>query len=231
MNLSRYNRQMMISEFGEEAQKKLAASSVALVGVGGVGSPAALYLAASGIGKIALIDEDVVELHNLQRQVLYREPEIGEQKASLAQKTLQLLNSDIEIVNHPCRITEENAEDLLSGYDFVLEGSDNFPTRFVVNDACVALNIPFMSVSVDRFYGQVTLYNYLGSKNYRDFYTKIQSEHPFASPSKRGILGVVPGMVAMIAVTEILKLLGQFGTVQTGTITFDALQMQIMHFK
>jgi molybdopterin/thiamine biosynthesis adenylyltransferase len=230
MNLLRYCRQTMIPEFGEESQKRISTSSVAVIGIGGVGSLASLYLAANGVGKIALIDDDIVELHNLHRQILYREPELGEKKAGLAQKSLQSLNSDIEIIKHECKITEANALSLLTGYDLVLEGSDNFSTRFVVNDACVDLNIPFISVSVDRFYGQVTLYNYQGSKNLRDLYPEIKPDYPFNVPSTRGILGVVPGMVALIAVTEALKFLGHFGSVHHGKITFDALQMKMMHF-
>lgn len=230
MNFNRYSRQIMIPEFGESAQKKLANSTIAVVGVGGVGSPAVLYLAASGVGKIILIDDDVVELHNLQRQVLYRESELGLKKVGVAQNTLQALNSDIEIIKHECKILSDNALSLLTGCDFVLEGSDNFATRFVVNDACLTLNIPFISVSVDRFYGQVTLYNYRGSKNYRDLYSEITSDYPFRSPSIRGVLGVVPGTVAMIAVTEILKILGEFGTPHIGKITFDALEMKLSHY-
>lgn len=226
----RYARQKLIPVFGKIAQQKLSRASIAIVGVGGVGSPASLYLAASGVGRITLIDDDMVELHNLQRQILYREPEIGEKKVGLAKEELEQLNSEIEINAHDCRLTIENARALLKDHDIVLDGSDNFETRYVINDACVTLDIPFISVSVDRFYGECGLYHFKGSKTYRDCYPEVGEHYPIANPGNRGIMGVVPGTMATIAVTEVLKILGEVGTVHIGKICYDALNMQIRTF-
>lgn len=230
MNLTRYSRQTLIPAFGEIAQEKISKSRVALVGVGGVGSPAALYLAASGVGALTLIDDDVVALHNLQRQVLYREEEIGEKKVGLAKEQLSHLNSDIEIAAHDVRLNKENAVSLLAGNDIVLDGCDNFETRFIINDACIELEQPFLSVSVDRFYGEMALYHYQGSKTYRDINSSLYDDYPFRKPATRGVLGVVPGIMAMMAVTEILKILGGFGDVHSGKMNYDALSMSMTKF-
>lgn len=230
-NSIRYSRQTLIPVFSEDVQKKVSKARVALVGVGGVGSPAALYLAASGVGTITLIDNDIVELHNLQRQVLYREPEIGEKKVTLAKDELATLNSDIHVQAHDTRLSKDNAIGLLNEHDIVLDGSDNFDTRYVINDACVALNIPFISVSVDRFYGECALHHFKGSKTFRDCYPDLNESYPIRRPAERGIMGVVPGMMAMIAVAEMLKVLGQFGEVHVGKICYDALNMEMNKFK
>lgn len=228
---SRYSRQILIPQFGEETQRKLSKSSVALVGVGGVGSPAALYLAAAGVGKITLIDHDKVEVHNLQRQILYDMQQVGQMKALLAEKKLQNLNNDITILSHSTRLTPQNAYELLADHTLVIDGTDNFETRFTINDACVALNQPFISICVDRLYGKYSLFNYQSSPTYRDIYPPIDENHyPFSKPSQRGILGVVPGMLAMIAVTEALKLMGEFEKPHVGEIIYDAAEMSLKKY-
>jgi adenylyltransferase/sulfurtransferase len=231
MNESRYSRQTMIPCFGVDSQEKLKQSSIALVGVGGVGGPAALYLAAAGVGKITLIDNDHVDLHNLQRQILYDMSQIGELKIPLVEEKLAKLNNDITVIAHPVRLNKSNAAEMLSQHTLVLDGSDNFETRFIIDDACVSLNQPFISVSVDRFYGKYSLLNYQGSPTYRDIYPHIEVNYPFAKPSQRGVLGTVPGMLAMIAVTEALKLMGQFAIPYVGEIIYDAWDMSLTKFE
>ena len=174
--MERYNRQIILPELGESGQEKLKNAKVLIVGVGGLGSPIALYLTGAGVGNIGLIDDDVVSESNLQRQVLYSETEIGLPKAVQAQKRLNALNSQIKIDAYNTRLTKDNAEEIIGKYDIVVDGCDNFNTRYIINDTCVKLGKTYVYGAIRAFDGQVSVFNYQGGKNYRDLFP--DESHP-----------------------------------------------------
>ena len=169
-NVERYNRQIILPELGEKGQQRLKQAKVLIVGVGGLGSPAALYLAGAGIGTIGLIDDDVVSISNLQRQVLYSEAEVGMSKAIQAQKRLEALNRDVQINAYPTRLTKENADEIIRAYDIVIDGCDNFATRYLINDTCVKWGKVYVYGAIRAFDGQVSVFNYQGGPDYRHFF-------------------------------------------------------------
>lgn len=202
---------MLLPEIGTQGQEKLQAAKVLIVGVGGLGSPIALYLAGAGVGTIGLIDHDVVDISNLQRQVLYNETEIGSPKALSAKRHLEQLNSDIRIQAHPCRLTSENALDLVSQYDIIADGCDNFATRYAINDACVVAGKIYVYGAIRAFEGQVSVFNHpSGQTTYRTLYPDEQA-HTQLPPPPKGVLGVTPGVVGCLEAAEILKLITGFG--------------------
>ena len=221
----RYARHLTIPEVGPEGQERLLAGSVLLVGGGGLGSPAALYLAAAGVGKITIADDDVVELSNLQRQVLYRTDEIGQGKALVAVRTLKALNPTIQIEAVEQRVVDENVTDLVADHDVVIDGADNFYTRFLVSDECVKQGVPTVHGSVYRFEGQVTVFDPARSG------PCLRCLHPIAPPegscascAEAGVLGVIPGIVGTIQSSEVIKLLLGKGTTLRGRmLLIDAL--------
>ena len=168
----RYNRHIILPEIGEEGQMKLGKAKVLLIGVGGLGSPIALYLAAAGVGRIGLVDDDVVSESNLQRQVLYTENEVGQSKVICAARRLQALNSQLIVDTFPFRLTGENAEELISQYDLVIDGCDNFPTRYLISDVSARLHIPYIYGAIREFDGQVAVFNLPGGKTYRELFGK-----------------------------------------------------------
>lgn len=204
----RYSRHLLLPEVGQAGQRKLANSSVALVGVGGLGSPAALYLAAAGVGRLTLIDPDTVDLSNLQRQVLYATAEVGQPKAEKAAARLQQLNPHIQVQAQAVCVTAANASRLLADHDIIIDGSDNFSTRYLVNDACLLLNRPLVHASIFRFEGQLSLF-VPGSQNpcYRCLHPQAPPAHLAPNCAQAGVLGVLPGVLGTLQANEAIKCL------------------------
>lgn len=226
----RYNRQTLLPEIGEDGQAKLKAAKVLIVGVGGLGSPIALYLAGAGVGTLGLVDDDVVSISNLQRQVLYAEEELGDFKAICAAMRLTSLNSEIEVNSYPGRLTQENAQQLISEYDIVVDGCDNFATRYLINDVCVELNKPYVYGAICGFEGQVSVFNYgKAKKTYRDLYPD-EEEMLRLPPPFKGVIGVTPAITGSIEANEVLKIICNFGEVLSGklwTIDLRTLESNI----
>lgn len=214
----RYDRQILLPEIGEEGQEKLKAAKVLIVGVGGLGSPIALYLAGAGVGTIGLVDDDVVSISNLQRQVLYSEEELGDFKAVCAAMRLTALNSEIKINSCPGRLSKENAQELINTYDIIVDGCDNFVTRYLINDSCMALGKPYVYGAISGFEGQVSVFNYGDNpKNYRDLYPDEEEMLRLPPPSK-GVMGVTPAITGSVQATEVLKIICGFGEVLAGKL-------------
>jgi molybdopterin/thiamine biosynthesis adenylyltransferase/rhodanese-related sulfurtransferase/molybdopterin converting factor small subunit len=236
LDRERYSRHLAMPEIGEAGQARLLASRVLLVGAGGLGSPAALYLAAAGVGTLGLVDDDVVDRSNLQRQVLHNEQRVGQPKVDSARQTLSALNPSIRIETHALRLTSANVEDILSGYDVVVDGSDNFPTRYLVNDACVKLGLPNVHGSVYRFEGQATVFwpRYPRRRGpcYRCLY--LEPPPPELAPScvEAGVLGVLPGVIGLLQAVETVKLLLDLGDPLVGRLLcYDALRARFTEFE
>lgn len=228
----RYERQTILPEIGEEGQRKLKESSVLLIGVGGLGSPIALYLAGAGVGTIGLVDNDTVSSTNLQRQILYTEAELGMNKASCAGKRLKQLNSEIRVNTYPCRFTSENSRELVSQYDIVIDGSDNYTTRYLINDTCMELNTPYIYGAICGFEGQVSVFNYKGGKNYRDLYPDEAGMNNLP-PAFKGVMGVTPAVVGSVEANEVIKLICGFGDILSGklwTIDLRSLETNVFSF-
>lgn len=222
----RYDRQILLPEIGVEGQAKLKKASVLLVGVGGLGSPIALYLTAAGIGRLGLIDKDTVSLSNLQRQVLYTENEIGQSKVDCAEKRLKALNSEIVIDTYPFFLTKENAEEIIGRYDLVVDGCDNFATRYLINDTCIKLNKPYIYGAIHGLQGQVSLFNYTSRKSYRDLYPN-ETEMLAMPPLSKGVIGVTPAIIGCMEATEVVKLICDFGEKLDGKLwTIDLISIQ-----
>ncbi len=235
--LSRYDRHIIIPDFGLEAQKKLKAAKVFVVGSGGLGSPALLYLAAAGVGTIGIIDFDVVDDSNLQRQVLFGVNEIGKLKVEAAKQRLEALNPHITIKVYNEQLTSKNALDIIKDYDVVADGTDNFPTRYLVNDACVLLGKPNVFASIFQFEGQVSVFNYRDKSgelgpNYRDLYPAPPPPGLVPSCAEGGVLGVLPGIIGSLQALEVIKLITGVGEPLSGRFfIFDALNFETRTFK
>ncbi len=229
----RYARQMAIPEIGEAGQRRLAASRVLLVGAGGLGSPAALYLAAAGVGTLGLVDDDVVERSNLHRQVLHPDSRVGMGKVASGQASLQALNPQLVFRGHPVHLGADNVDDLLAGYDLVLDGSDNFPTRYLLNDACVRRGLPLVHGAVYRFEGQVAAFwPARDGPCYRCIFPEPPPAELAPSCAEAGVLGVLPGIIGLLQATEALKLLLDLGTPLTGRLlAFDALRSELRNLR
>lgn len=212
----RYSRQTMLPEIGEEGQKKLGQASVLIVGVGGLGSPIALYLTGAGVGTIGLVDDDVVSETNLQRQVLYSEPELGLPKATQAQKRLSALNRNVHIIAYPTRLTVENAKELISAYDIVVDGCDNFETRYLIDKTCKELDKVYVYGAIRAFDGQVSVFNYKGGKSYHDFLPETETQGIPLPP--KGVMGVTPGIVGCAEANEVIKIITGYGEVLAGKL-------------
>lgn len=224
--MERYNRQIILPELGEEGQRRLQRAKVLIVGVGGLGSPIALYLTGAGVGTIGLADDDLVSISNLQRQVLYSEAEIGLPKVTQASMRLKALNSDVKINTYHTRLTQSNAEEIISEYDIVVDGCDNFATRYVINDTCVRLGKVYVYGAIRAFDGQVSVFNYQGGPDYRHFFPDEEEMLSMPHPPK-GVLGVTPGIVGCAEATEVLKIIGGYGDVLSGKLwVIDLKTMQ-----
>ena len=231
--LRRYSRQLILPEVGLEGQKKIRAASALCIGAGGLGSPIALYLAAAGIGKLGLVDFDAVDLSNLHRQIIHGTPDLGRPKTESARDSLRRVNPHVEILLHSTRLTSQNALDIIEAYDIVADGSDNFPTRYLTNDACVLLRKPNVYGSISRFDGQASVFApHLGGPCYRCLFPEPPPPGLVPSCAEAGVLGVVPGIVGLIQATEILKLiLGQGLSLLNRLLLFNALDLKFREVK
>jgi molybdopterin/thiamine biosynthesis adenylyltransferase/rhodanese-related sulfurtransferase len=229
---NRYSRHLLLPEVGEEGQQKLLGAKVLLLGAGGLGSPAALYLAAAGVGTIGIVDMDVVDESNLQRQILHNVDRVGERKVDSAKKTLTLLNPDVNVITHDVRLDASNMERIIGDYDIVVDGADNFPVRYMLNDASVKLGIPVVHGSIFRFEGQVTVFDPRNGPTYRDMLPEPPPPELAPSCSEAGVLGVLPGIVGSIQAIETIKLILDMGDSLVGRyLTFDAADMEFREFK
>jgi len=220
----RYSRHVLIPEVGEAGQFKLLDSRVLLIGAGGLGAPAALYLAAAGVGTLGIIDADVVEESNLQRQVIHNTQRIGEYKAESARQTIEALNPDVKVVTYIERLDETNVARIIADYDVIVDGTDNFPTRYLLNDAAVLANKPVVHGSVFRFEGQVTVFKPYEGPCYRCLYREPPPPALAPSCAEAGVLGVLPGIIGLLQSTETIKLLLGIGDPLVGRLlTYDAL--------
>ena len=205
--LIRYNRQMIVPEVGFKGQEKLSSAKVLVIGAGGLGCPALLYLSAAGVGTIGIIDFDKVELHNLHRQILYSTEDVGKSKVHTAAKKLKKQNPHTNIVEFNEMLSETNAEKIISQFDIVVDGSDNFLTRYLVNDTCVKLNLPLVYGSILKFEGQVAVFNYKGGKNLRDLFPEPPNAEDVPNCDENGVLGTLPGIIATMMAQETLKMI------------------------
>jgi molybdopterin/thiamine biosynthesis adenylyltransferase/rhodanese-related sulfurtransferase len=225
----RYSRHLLMPEVGEAGQRRLMDSKVLLIGAGGLGSPAAYYLAAAGVGTLGLVDHDVVDRSNLQRQILHTDARVGSSKVASARLALQALNPGVQVVGHETQLSRENVERLLDGYDVVVDGSDNFATRYLVNDACVKLGLPDVHGAVYRFEGQLSVF-WPGRPQrpgpcYRCLYREPPPPELAPSCAEAGVLGVLPGVIGLLQATETIKLLLGLGEPLVGRLLcFDALR-------
>ena len=231
--IRRYSRHLILPEVGLAGQKKIKGTSVLCIGAGGLGSPIQMYLAAAGIGKIGIVDFDTVDYSNLQRQILHTDADVGRPKAQSAKETIFGINPHCEVVIHNTRITSENALDLIRPYDIVVDGTDNFPTRYLTNDACVLLKKPNVYGSIFRFEGQASVFApHLGGPCYRCLYPEPPPPGMVPSCAEGGVLGVLPGIIGCIQATEILKLAIGKGTSLIGRLVlFNALDLKFRELK
>ena len=225
--LQRYSRHIILKEVGVEGQISLNQGKVLVVGAGGLGSPVALYLAAAGVGTIGIVDDDVVDLSNLQRQILHATADVGRPKVDSAADTLRSLNPEVQVIAHKCRLAADNVMAIISEYDFVVDGTDNFPAKFLVNDACVLAGIPFSHGGVLRFAGQAMTVVPGVSACYRCVFRQPPPEDAVSTCSEAGILGAIAGILGTIQATEVLKFITGAGSLLTDTLlTFDGLSME-----
>jgi molybdopterin/thiamine biosynthesis adenylyltransferase/rhodanese-related sulfurtransferase len=229
--LKRYDRQMILPELGLEGQLKLISSAVLVVGAGGLGCPILLYLAAAGVGRIGIVDHDLVDETNLHRQVLYNRHDLGKPKAVLAAEKLKVLNPDVQLEPYPVKLEVTNASELISRYDLIIDGSDNFATRYLVNDTCVSLNKPLIFGSIFQFEGQVSVFNYQSGPDYRSLYPEAPAPDEVQSCAEAGVIGTLPGTIGSIMANEAIKVLTGIGSILSGELLiFNMLHNQIYLF-
>ncbi len=230
--LKRYSRHFILPEIGEEGQRKLLDSKVLLIGTGGLGSPLGLYLSAAGVGTLGLVDFDVVDLSNLQRQIIHTNDEVGKPKIDSAEKRIKQMNPDTKVVKYQVRLSSENALDIMKDYDVVIDGTDNFPTRYLTNDACVLLNKPNIYGSIFRFDGLATVFKPDEGPCYRCLYPEPPPPGLVPSCAEGGVLGILPGVIGLIQATEAIKLIVGIGRTLVGRLmVYDALQMTFRELK
>lgn len=228
----RYSRHTMLPEIGVEGQQKLLAAKVACIGAGGLGSPASMYLAAAGIGTLGMIDDDVVDASNLQRQILHGTDRLATAKVDSAERTLVNLNPDVRVAKHRTRLTSANALELLAGYDVIIDGADNFATRYLVNDVALRLGKPVVHASIFRFEGQITVFPAHGSPCYRCLYPQPPPPEDAPSCGEAGVLGVLPGIMGVLQATEAVKLILGLGDSLAGRLlVYDALATRFRELK
>jgi adenylyltransferase/sulfurtransferase len=228
----RYSRHLILPEIGVEGQKRLKAASVLCIGTGGLGAPLLLYLAAAGVGRIGIVDFDVVDTSNLQRQVIHGTSWVNKPKIESAKNRILEINPFCQVDLYNTRLSAENALDILKPYDIVVDGTDNFPTRYLVNDACVLLDKPNVYGSIYRFEGQSTVFNYQGGPNYRDLYPEPPPPGLVPSCAEGGVLGILPGIIGVIQATETVKIITGAGTTLSGRLLlYNALDMKFRELK
>lgn len=219
----RYNRQTILPEIGDEGQEKLKKAKVLVIGAGGLGCPILQYISTAGVGFIGIIDFDRIEIHNLHRQILYTENEIGQLKAVVAKEVLSELNPLIKVEAITEKLTLENASEIIEQYDIVVDGCDNFTTRYLVNDTCVTLQKPLVYGSILKFEGQVAVFNHNGSKNLRDLFPEMPDPKDVPNCNLNGVLGTLPGMIGTMMAHETLKLILELPTLKNELVLFNTL--------
>ncbi len=230
--LAHYSRHLLLPEIGVIGQKKLKSSSVLMIGAGGLGAPLAQYLTAAGVGTLGIVEYDVVEKSNLHRQILYSSDQVGRTKLECAEERLKALNPHIKINPHPVKLCAENALDIIRDYDLVVDGTDNFPTRYLINDACVLLGKPNVYASIYRFEGQLSIFSSEFGPCYRCLYPEPPPQGMVPSCSEAGVLGVLPGIMGTLQANEVVKLILGIGVPAIGRlITFDALALKFNEFE
>ena len=230
--VARYSRHLIMPEVGMDGQLKLKAASVLCIGAGGLGSPVAMYLAAAGVGRIGLVDFDVVDYSNLQRQIIHGTPDVGRRKLDSARDSLNAINPEVEVETHEVALSSSNALDLLGGYDVIVDGTDNFPTRYLVNDACVLLGRPNAYGSIFRFEGQASVFAAKDGPCYRCLYPEPPPPGLVPSCAEGGVLGILPGVIGTIQATEAVKLIMGRGEPLIGRfLVYDALRMRFRELK
>ncbi|MFT5252961.1 MAG: molybdopterin/thiamine biosynthesis adenylyltransferase [Flavobacteriales bacterium] len=227
----RYNRQVMLPEVGDAGQAKIKKAKVLVVGAGGLGCPILQYLATAGVGTIGIVDFDIIEIHNLHRQILYTEDQVGLSKAETAKATLQKLNPLIEVIAIPEKITVENVSTILNDYDIIADGSDNFATRYLVNDTCVSLDKTLIYGSILGFEGQVAIFNHRESKNLRDLFPDSPDPKDVPNCSMNGVLGTLPGMIGTMMAHETLKVILELPCLRNELVLFSTLNWQFTKLK
>jgi len=229
---NRYSRHLLLPEVGIEGQQKLLDAKVLLLGAGGLGSPAALYLAAAGVGTLGIVDDDVVDVSNLQRQVIHTTERVGVSKVDSAEETIAALNPDVEVVKHKLRLGPDNIMEILPGYDIVVDGLDNFPTRYLLNDASVRLRIPVVSAAILGFDGQLSVFKPYEGPCYRCLFPTPPPPELAPSCGANGVLGVLPGTMGLLQATEVIKLILDVGNPAIGRLLmYDALAATITEVK
>lgn len=230
--LKRYNRQIILPEIGLQGQQKLKAAKVLMVGAGGLGCPVLQYLVAAGVGEVGIVDDDLVDNSNLHRQILYSPADIGRPKAVVAAEKLKVFNPYVELTAYQERLTQKNAEELIEKYDLIIDGSDNFPTRYLVNDTCVTLNKTLVFGSIFKFEGHVSVFNYLGGPHYRDIFPEAPASNDVPNCAEIGVLGVLPGLVGLYMANEAIKIICEIGETLSGKLmTVNALDNSVSVFK
>ncbi|MFD2892507.1 HesA/MoeB/ThiF family protein [Flavobacterium chuncheonense] len=227
----RYNRQVMLPEIGFEGQEKLKKAKVLVIGAGGLGCPILQYIATAGVGTIGIVDFDKIELHNLHRQILYTEPQIGESKATIAKATIEKLNPLIQVLAFEEKLADHNVSNILKDFDVIVDGSDNFETRYLVNDTCVALDKPLVYGSILGFEGQLAIFNHKNSKNLRDIFPEPPNPEDVPNCSLNGVLGTLPGMIGTMMAHETLKLIIGLPTLQNELVLFSTLEHNFVKLK
>ena len=234
MSNLRYDRHISLPQVGLDGQRKLNESSVLCIGAGGLGSPILMYLTAAGIGRIGIVDFDEVDLSNLQRQILHSEDEVGSKKVQSAKHRLQQLNSEVEIETYEEMLTAQNAKSIIEGWDLVIDGTDNLPTRYLVDDCCRLLDKPWVYGSIYRFEGQVSVFNYNNGPCYRDLFPTPPPPNSVPSCAEGGVLGILPGVIGSIQATEAIKMILGIGDVLSGRLLiYNSLEMsfRLLNFK
>jgi len=219
----RYNRQTILPEIGDSGQEKLKKAKVLVIGAGGLGCPILQYISTAGVGFITIMDFDTIEIHNLHRQILYTENEIGQLKAVVAKEVISKLNPLIEVKAIAEKLTPENASKIIQHYDIIVDGSDNFVTRYLVNDTCVALQKPLIYGSILNFEGQIAVFNHNGSKNLRDLFPEMPNPKDVPNCSLNGVLGSLPGIIGTMMAHETLKLILELPTLKNELILFNTM--------
>lgn len=218
MNFNRYQRQTILKDFGPEAQQKLKDARILVVGAGGLGIPALQYLNAMGVGSIGIVEQDIVEITNLQRQVLYTEKDLGRSKIEVVLERLRLQNSNTQFKPFDTFLTRHNALEIITQFDVVIDGSDNFPTRYLINDACVILKKPFVSGAIQGFEGQLSVFNYHGGPTYRCLFPNMPTIAEIPNCNENGVLGVIPGIIGNLQALEAVKTITGIGKILNGKL-------------
>lgn len=227
----RYNRQMMLPEIGDSGQEKLKKAKVLVIGAGGLGCPILQYIATAGVGTIGIVDFDTVELHNLHRQILYTEKHVGKPKASTAKSVLETLNPLINIIAFEEKLTAENAAQIIMNFDVIVDGCDNFETRYLVNDTCVTLGKALIYGSILKFEGQMAVFNHNGSKNLRDLFPEPPNSKDVPNCNMNGVMGTLPGIIGTMMAHETLKLLMDLPTLENELVLYNTLDWSFRKLK